>query len=346
MSFDPFEGDSFAENPEPRCPCILLLDVSASMLGDPIVRLRSGLETFRAELCSDPLASKRVEVSIITFGGGVETPVRFTTPDRLECPTLSACGETPMGAAIITAIEMLRARKDEYRRSGIAFYRPWVFLLTDGAPTDKWSAAATAIREGEGSNSFSFFAVGVPPANLKVLSELSARPPLRLDALRFADLFAWLSNSLRSVSCSRPGQRVPLTNPLEERGWACAPETVPAGSTERREILDVAIVTARCTQSRSTFRIRVEKSSDEKWSATYSEKCDETAGRDRSARQIPPFDLAPSYSGCPSCNRREFFVCDCDGIACWNGRMSVICPWCDHRVRLGGTVTKMGAGRG
>jgi uncharacterized protein with von Willebrand factor type A (vWA) domain len=35
----PFGTDDFALNPEPRCPCLLLLDVSGSMAGEPITEL-------------------------------------------------------------------------------------------------------------------------------------------------------------------------------------------------------------------------------------------------------------------------------------------------------------------
>ncbi|MCC7136615.1 MAG: hypothetical protein IT528_09535, partial [Nitrosomonas sp.] len=48
-----FETTEFADNPEPRCPCLLLLDVSGSMQGQPIVELNAGLTTFKDELAAD-----------------------------------------------------------------------------------------------------------------------------------------------------------------------------------------------------------------------------------------------------------------------------------------------------
>ena len=48
-----------------------------------------------------------------------------------------------MGQAVHTAIDMLEARKQAYRANGIAYYRQWIFMITDGAPTDSgWEAAA------------------------------------------------------------------------------------------------------------------------------------------------------------------------------------------------------------
>jgi len=206
----------FVENPEPRCPCVLLLDVSGSMQGRPIEELNAGLATFREELAADALATKRVEVAIVTFGP-VNTELPFTSAESFYPPALSPQGDTPMGAAINAGLELVRDRKAQYRSSGISFYRPWVFLITDGAPTDAWQSAAAAVREGEQSKSFAFFAIGVKGANMDVLRQISVREPLSLDGLKFRELFSWLSSSLRSVSRSTPNTEVPLQPPS---GWA------------------------------------------------------------------------------------------------------------------------------
>ncbi|SEN98182.1 Uncharacterized conserved protein YegL, contains vWA domain of TerY type [Duganella sp. CF517] len=211
-----FVDPGFADNPEPRCPCVLLLDVSGSMSGAAISELNAGLATFRDELAADSLAMQRVEVAIVTFGPTqVELP--FTSAGAFYPPALNARGDTPMGSAIIQALDLLRDRKAEYRANGIAFYRPWVFLITDGAPTDSWQTAAAAVKEGETSKSFAFFAIGVKGANMEILSQISVRSPLSLQELKFRELFSWLSNSLRSVSRSTPGTEVQLTAPT---GWA------------------------------------------------------------------------------------------------------------------------------
>lgn len=211
----PFGTTEFADNPEPRCPCVLLLDVSGSMAGHPIAELNAGLATLRDELSSDSLAMKRVEIAIVTFGP-VRTEQPFQSAASFVPPTLSSQGDTPMGAAILHALEMVRARKDEYRANGISYYRPWVFLITDGSPTDPWKAASEAVHAGEGAKAFAFFAIGVRGANLDNLRQISVREPLMLEGLKFRELFSWLSSSLRSVSRSTPGTEVPLRPPS---GW-------------------------------------------------------------------------------------------------------------------------------
>lgn len=242
-------AESFAENPEPRCPCVLLLDVSGSMaeiVGDGgrdtgetvqqdgmtyrvvtggvsrIDLLNEGLRSYHGDLTGDSLASKRVEVAIVTFGQDVQVVQDFATASEFQPPTLKANGMTPLGGAVNVALDLLEARKNSYKEHGIAYYRPWVFLVTDGAPTDTgvWEGAAARSREGEKNKAFAFFGVGVEGANFDVLRRFSTREPLSLKGLRFRDLFQWLSSSQKAVSRSTPGDAVPLENPATPEGWA------------------------------------------------------------------------------------------------------------------------------
>jgi uncharacterized protein YegL len=227
MEQNPFTStaaNEFADNPEPRCASLLILDVSSSMSGDRIRELQEGLTVYKDELAGDGLARKRVEVAIVTFGGSVDTIQNFTTVDNFTPPTLAVNGDTPMGQAVVAGLNLLDQRKQEYRNNGIGYYRPWVFLITDGGPTDintpQWPEAIQKVKAGEEAKSFAFFGVGVEDADMDRLAQVCVREPMKLKGLQFRTLFQWLSNSQQSVSRSTPGDAVPLENPKSPEGWA------------------------------------------------------------------------------------------------------------------------------
>lgn len=242
----PFADVKLATNPEPRCPCVLLVDVSGSMaeivgesgkdLGYTVQQdgqtyravssgksridlVNEGLRHYQADVTTDALAAQRVEVSVITFGNTVETVVPFVTAHEFAPPTLVANGETMMGAAILQAIDAVTVRKQQYKQNALHFYRPWIFMITDGTPTDAWQAAAAKVQEGERNKNFAFFSVGVEGANFDILKKISVRQPLALKGYSFKEMFLWLSSSQRSVSHSNPGQEDQLKLAAPS-GWA------------------------------------------------------------------------------------------------------------------------------
>lgn len=203
-------------NTERRCPVILLQDTSTSMR--PHMDLvNQGLQALRADLQADLLAAQRVELAIVTFG-----PVRmvqdFVTVDQWLPPRLHAAGNTPIGEALQYALSELQSRKAAYREAGIPYYRPWIWLVTDGAPTDNWrNGMADAQREIE-RGGLELFTIGTDNADFRVLAEISSpRPPIRLREARYREMFVWLSQSLKPISRAAPNAPLELP-PVDDWG--------------------------------------------------------------------------------------------------------------------------------
>jgi uncharacterized protein YegL len=217
-------------NPQqPHCPTVLLLDTSGSMgEAGKINALNEGLIAFRDEVAGDELASKRIDLAVVTFGQGVQVTHVFSSITEFMPPVLNPGGLTPMGAAILQAMDLVEERKRQYQEKGIDYYRPWIFMITDGEPSDMrpgdatWNTVVQRLHDGEARRKFMFFAVAVEPARLDVLLQLAPpdRPPIKLKERRFRELFSWLSNSQKGVSASKPGEMVALPSP---KGWGEIP---------------------------------------------------------------------------------------------------------------------------
>ncbi len=212
-------------NREPRQPLVLLVDTSSSMAAD-LPEVAAGLEGLRSALGRDAVARNRVELVVVTFGGRVTVHGDFGEAALFEPPPLEASGDTPMAAALTQALDLLEAKKQAYKRSGLDYYRPLLFLLTDGEPTDmaRWPEAVRRVREAERDRKLVLLSVGTQTAGFARLKELSPeRVPLRLKEAQWETMFQWLSRSLQARSRSRPGEEVPLEDPTGPRGWGALP---------------------------------------------------------------------------------------------------------------------------
>lgn len=213
------------DNREPRQPLVLLIDTSGSMERD-MVDVSAGLHALREALVTDAVARNRVELVVVTFGGSVSTHGEFGEAALFEPPVLTAAGDTPMAQALMQALDLLDAKKQAYKANGLDYYRPLVFLITDGEPTDlpHWPRAVQRLREAEQARKLVLLPVGTQTASFARLRELSPeRAPLCLKEAQWASMFQWLSRSLQARSRSRLGDEVPLEDPTGPRGWGTLP---------------------------------------------------------------------------------------------------------------------------
>jgi uncharacterized protein YegL len=191
------------------------------MQGERIQALNNGLQTFKNALVADPVAALRVEVAIASFDSVVRVVQDFVTADAYEPPALTARGQTCMGTGILKALDLVQARKAHLRAYAIQYYRPWVFMVTDGKPEGESPSlieeAARRIREDEANKRVAFFVVGVENADMERLRQISVREPVKLAGLKFEDMFLWLSTSMTKVAQAKIGEQVALPQPS---GWA------------------------------------------------------------------------------------------------------------------------------
>jgi uncharacterized protein YegL len=211
---NPFDGENLDYTVE-RTPTVLMLDTSGSMKEPPsgsdtprIDQLNNGLEQFKQEVMEKTHAQRRVDLSVITFGGRVEVVHEFTQVKNWNPPRLRPGGSTPMGDAIETAIDRVEDVKATYSREGISYNRPILWLLTDGKPdmaeqSERWQIVKRQLEVGTEQDKFMFFALGMGDADVERLSRLSqgtGKPALQMKPGQFSEFFNFVSNSLESHS--------------------------------------------------------------------------------------------------------------------------------------------------
>jgi uncharacterized protein YegL len=195
--------DDLIMNPTPRCACVLVLDTSGSMDGDPIDALNDGVRMFIEEVNNDELAQYSVEIGIVTAGGVVDVMLPITAARALDgVPQFSASGNTPLGGAVDQALKMLEYRKTEYKRNGVPYYQPWLVIISDGVPTDNWTSVANMSKSLCDNRKLVVMPVGVRCADLNTLGMFSNKGAKELSGLKFKEFFQWLSASMSRVSGS------------------------------------------------------------------------------------------------------------------------------------------------
>lgn len=203
----------FVDNTNQRTPCVLLLDISGSMAGEPIRQLNEGLKAFEEELKNDPVAALRVQVMVVAVGGPEDVRVvqPWTDAADFTAPTLYASGMTPLGHGMGIALDEIASQKAVYDANGISSTRPWVVMISDGCPNDYgWESFADQSLQEEQDKRVIVFPIGTKGANFEALGRFSTKTPKLLKGLQFRELFVWLSRSMSTVSASVPGEKVSL----------------------------------------------------------------------------------------------------------------------------------------
>lgn len=191
---------------EPHMACLLLLDISGSMSGEPIRELNEGLNKFKSDVCQDKATRDILDIAIVVFNDSPRVEQEFVPVEYMKPVNLSAGGGTNMAPAITKAIEMVNERSRFYRRSGTQPYKPWIIMISDGFGGNVDQIANT-IHDMEEKEKLKFFSLGVEGYDSKVLHQLSGEKVMKLKGYDFTGFFNWVYKSMRSVSMSSPAEK-------------------------------------------------------------------------------------------------------------------------------------------
>lgn len=189
-----------------RLPVYLVLDISGSMHGEPIEAVKTGLQTLLSALLQDPQALETAYLSVITFNEQATQVVPLTEVASFKVPQIQAGGTTALGAALQLLVESIEREVVKGSAEQRGDWKPLVFLMTDGAPTDDWQRGKDALAKVK--LAMLVACAAGPQAKQDVLKALTESVVVldTADSSTIGSFFRWVSASV-SVS----SQKIDLT---------------------------------------------------------------------------------------------------------------------------------------
>ena len=200
-----------------RLPVYLLLDCSTSMTGQPIEQVRQGLRALLDDLSTEPMAIETVYLSVITFNNTAQQLIPLTELMQFKEPHIQAGGTTALGAALRLLKNCLETEVRKNTETEKGDWKPLVFLMTDGMPTDAWENAADEIKPAKIANLIAFAAGSSANVdNLKRITDVVLKSD-ELSSGALKAFFQWMSQSIlrtgKSVQIMAQGTPVDLPPP-------------------------------------------------------------------------------------------------------------------------------------
>lgn len=151
---------SISFSPEPRMACVLLLDTSASMSGEPINNIINALYDFKEQTSFDELAQKRIDIAVVEFNDGARVAQNFVPLECLKSQVnCSSKVASEMGTGINLAIDIIKERNNLYARTGTLWYKPWIIMFSQDKSSDDISVARQKVIRMERDGKLTFYSI-------------------------------------------------------------------------------------------------------------------------------------------------------------------------------------------
>lgn len=185
-----------------KLPVYLILDTSGSMMGEPIEAVKNGVQLLVSTLRQDPYALETAYLSVIGFGSSASVLVPLTELSAFQPPALAASGTTSLGEALKLLGTRIDAEVGRTTADTKGDWKPLVFLMTDGSPTDDWKAGLADLRTRKTGAIIACAAgpgAGAAESVLKEITEIVVRLDTA-DSGTIKAFFKWVSASISTGS--------------------------------------------------------------------------------------------------------------------------------------------------
>ena len=331
-----------------RLPIYFLIDVSESMVGEPIKQVENGMRQIVQELHTDPYALETAYISVIVFAGKAKSLSPLTELYKFYPPVFPIGGGTSLGGALNYLMDDINKNVVKSTEEQKGDWKPIVFLFTDGTPTDNPSAAFARWNK-DFRRKANIVAISIGNnVNTQMLGQISDNV-LRLnntDEMSFKAFFKWVTASIKATSVS--------VSDMGDDTVALAPTSginLDKVDTSKPCVVDenFTVLLGKCSNTKKTYLVKYAKhlssvegletlnlrATDFKLVGAYpvDEETYNSLSEGKSNRYINTISLR-GIPTCPCCGAQlGVVVCECGGIMCSDGHTTA-CPWCGMRGSL------------
>lgn len=332
-----------------RLPVYFLVDVSESMVGEPISHVENGMRSIIQELRTDPYALETVFVSVIAFAGKAKCLSPLTELYKFYPPVFPIGGGTSLGKALEFLMDDMDRNVQKTTVEMKGDWKPIIFLFTDGIPTDNPDSAINKWKN-QYARKCNLICVSLGSgADTNLLNRLSENV-LRLnntDEMSFKAFFKWVTASVKtsSVAVVDSGKDELELPPVDGINLEKVDNTEVSRVDE-----NFVVLLGKCSNTKKTYLVKYArhldympgwesigiKASEYKLVRAYpiDEETYNSLSDGKSNQQISSMALR-GVPTCPCCgNQLGAVVCECGGVMCADGRTAA-CPWCGMQGQLG-----------
>jgi uncharacterized protein YegL len=331
-----------------RLPIYFLIDISESMVGEPIQQVEEGLAMIIQALKTDPHALETVHISIIVFAGEPKTIVPLQEIVTFYPPKFPIGSGTSLSKGLGHLMYELRSNivKTTFEMKGD--WKPLVFLFTDGVPTDDSKAAISEWKNNWKRNCNMVAVSFGSQTDTQLLGELTENVLHfeNTNAEAYKEFFKWVTDSIKTTSISVENNSDGLElAPLDGNTLS----KIDLTKTDRvKEFVDdnYVVLNGKCQNTKRPYLMKYKKviGPSNIPGIELGTKSYKLVG----AYQVDQtyFELADNVSfnfkvntselvGAPTCpccgNQVAFAMCGCEKIHCISGTGLSTCPWCNNQ---------------
>ena len=326
-----------------RLPVFFLIDVSESMVGEPLESVKEGFSTILNDLRSDPYALETIWLSVTVYAGKTKTLVPLTELMSFNPPQLPVGGGARLGTALMHLAAEIESSTEGATPGHRGDWHPVVFLFTDAETSDDLHSAVESWKSRAAGKSELVVVLFGKATEAPAFSSVTERIYRfdRTDPSAYKNLFRWISTSLRSASVVGMSR---TSTPLPEGTL-----TINNGTPEPES--NYLVFLAKCANSGGSYLIKYEKKSDEEFRLIAAYPIRESyyeLSDDLSIDYTLHLNKLVGFPCCPypSCgNTFGFSICTCGRVFCSPGGESARCAWCEKTKAFDSGAGEVGVKR-